>query len=354
MTRRVLITAGGTGGHIFPALVIAKHLRMSNIEVAWLGTHCGLEAKVIPQNHIPLYYINIAGLRRCCIGRLLLAPFQLLWALFQSLKVIHQYNPDVVFGTGGFVAGPSGLAAWLLRKRLVILEQNAVMGMTNRILSRFADCVLTGFEQVSRASAQYKYVGNPVRDEIAKLEVPDHRFSHRTDRINLLIFGGSQGASVFNKVLPEVVASFPEQKRPRIWHQVGINELERTKTFYEKLRVDAKVCVFIENMDNAYRWADLVVCRAGASTISELTTVGIASILVPYQQAVDDHQTVNARFLTDSGAAILLSENDFTCEKIVPILSMLISDRVQLLNMANIARSLREENVIDQVMKELL
>lgn len=355
MISRILITTGGTGGHIFPALAVAKLLQKQGVEVKWLGTRRGLESTIIPKHNIPLYYVDVVGLRGKGLKRLLVAPLQLLRAVYQAYRIVRRCNPDVVLAMGGFVSGPGGLAAWLLRKRLIIHEQNAVMGLTNQILSRFTSIILTGFPRVSKIKKTYKYVGNPVRYEITLVPEPETRWIEDKKEINLLIFGGSQGASVFNQVLPSVLAELSLEQKLHIWHQVGEgNVVKEVQDAYRKAQLNhVEVVPFIEDMAKAYRWADLVVCRSGASTIAELSAVGIASILVPFPQAVDDHQTMNAHFLVDEGGAILLSEKDFTSEKIKSILTALFSDRKRLIHMAKAARKLRKIDAIEAILEEI-
>lgn len=336
MTKRVLIAAGGTGGHIFPALAIARLLQKNHIEVAWLGAKCGLETTIIPETNIPLYTISIAQLRgKKGLFYWLITPFKLLNALRQAIRIIHKTKPDVVLGMGGFASGPGGLAAWILRKKLILHEQNAIPGMTNKILARLAAKTFTGFPNHHK----YIYAGNPVREDIASLSPPQERLSQRSGSIRLLIIGGSQGALSFNQIIPQSLALFPADKRPIIWHQAGKSYLTIAQKSYQNAEIDARVDDFIPDMAEAYQWADLVIARAGASTISELAAAGVASILIPYPYAVDNHQTANANFLVAANAARLLSHKDFTAQTLRDNLSTLISDRSLLLKMAENARS---------------
>lgn len=336
MTKRVLITAGGTGGHIFPALAIARLLQKNHIEVFWLGAKQGLETTIIPQTNIPLYTISISQLRsKKSLFYKLTTPFSLLKALSQAIRIIHKIKPDVVLGMGGFASGPGGLAAWILRKKLILHEQNAIPGMTNKILAHFTANILTGFP-----NPNYIYAGNPVREDIATLPPPQKRLAQRSGAIRLLIIGGSQGALSFNQIIPRSLSLFSKEKRPTIWHQAGKRHLITAQKAYQDAGIDASVDDFIPDMAKAYQWADLVIARAGASTVSELAAVGVASILIPFPYAADDHQTANANFLVTANAARLLPHKDFTAESLHKNLSALLSDRSLLLKMAENARGM--------------
>ncbi len=339
--RTVLIMAGGTGGHVFPALAAARVLRERGFEPVWLGTERGLEAKLVPPQHIPMEWITVSGVRGKGIATLLAAPFQLMRAVWQSLQVIRRRNPVVVLGAGGFVSGPGGLAAWLSRCPLVIHEQNAIAGMTNRTLAHFAKRVLEAFPSSFPRSANAERVGNPVRREIVALPTPDKRFAERKGRLRVLIIGGSQGAARLNTVLPAAFAMFELGVRPFVLHQSGERHIAQAKELYAKHNVEADVRAFIDDMAEAYGGADLVISRSGALTVSEIAAAGLPAIFVPFAAAVDDHQTRNAEFLVGAGAAVLIPERELTPLRLAGELRALIDGgRPKLLEMAAKARAL--------------
>ena len=338
MTRTVLIMAGGTGGHVFPALAAARVLRERGFEPVWLGTQRGLEARLVPPHRIPIEWISVAGLRGKGALTWLLAPFRLVRALQQSLTVMRRRRPDVVLGAGGFVSGPGGLAAWLTRRPLVIHEQNAIAGLTNRVLSRFAARVFEAFPNSFRRQGA-ECVGNPVRREIARLVAPRKRFAQRQGPIRLLIIGGSQGAARLNAVVPAALALLPLELRPQVVHQAGEQHMQKTLDAYRDLGVQADVRPFIDDMAERYAWADLAVCRAGALTVSELAAAGLGAIFVPFAAAVDDHQTHNARYLADVDAARVVAESELTPTRLAAELkALLVPGRARLLQMAERAR----------------
>lgn len=339
MVMRVLVMAGGTGGHIFPALAVAERLRAEGAEVLWLGAKDGLETRIVPRAGFPLETIRIRGLRGKGVMGWITLPFRLLLAMYEALVVIMRFRPFTVLGMGGFVTGPGGLTTWLLRKPLVVHEQNAIAGMTNRWLSRLATRSLVAFPD---ALPRAELVGNPVREEIAQLPEPDQRFASRTGQLRLLVLGGSQGARSLNESLPRAMMDFAAGRRFVIHHQTGRNAADDVARAYRDAGIEARVEEFIEDMAAAYAWADMVVCRAGALTLAELAAAGLGAILVPYPYAVDDHQRHNAEYLVRAGAARLLVESpDFTAE-LVRILNELTADggRDRLLAMARNARSL--------------
>jgi len=352
--KRVLIMAGGTGGHVFPALAVAEELLSRDMEISWLGTRRGIEARLVPARDIPIYYIGVAGLRGTGLARKLRAPFDLLRAVLQSLAVLWRVKPQAVLGLGGFASGPGGVAAWLLRKPLVIHEQNAVAGTTNRLLSKLARRRLEGFPGSLRNA---EFTGNPVRADISGLPKPSGlRQSERETtggegekRRHLLILGGSLGALAINQVLPEALAKMPETMRPRVVHQTGAGHLEVTLEAYEEAGVRADAVTFIEDMAGAYAWADLVVCRAGALTVAELTAAGVASVLVPYPHAVDDHQAVNAGWLSDQGAAVVMRQDALDANGLAALLETLLSDDERLAAMADAAYQLRTPDATRRV-----
>lgn len=336
--KRVLIMAGGTGGHVFPALATADELRSQGIEVEWLGTAAGIEAEVVPKAGIKLHCIDVRGVRGKGRLKQLLAPFGLMLALWQALKVVNLVKPDAVLGMGGFASGPGGLMAWLMRKPLVIHEQNAVAGTTNRISARFATRVLQAFPGAFNGKDRGEVVGNPVRGPILNVASPETRLAGRTGPLRLLIVGGSLGAKPINDLLPPTLAKLPVNERPEIWHQSGKRNIDELSAAYKKEGVEARVVPFIERMDEAYAWADLVLCRAGALTVSELAIAGVASILVPLPHAIDDHQSANAGFLSDAGAGIRVRQSELTGDSLLELLKKL-GDRDNLLKMASAARA---------------
>lgn len=343
--KRVLIMAGGTGGHVFPGLALAQYLRDKGIEVHWLGTQQGLEARLVPQAEIPLHLVSIGGVRGKNLKTLFLAPFRIMKALAQSLGILFRLKPNVVIGMGGFVSGPGGVASWLLRCPLVIHEQNAKAGLTNQWLKHLSKKVLTGFPGVFSSRVNAAAVGNPVRAEIANLPSPEERLKGRTGKLRLLVFGGSLGAQAINQIMPPVLSKFTESERPEIYHQAGDKIYEAACTAYREAGIKAKVVPFIADMHEAYAWADVVICRAGALTIAELCAAGLGSILIPYPYAVDDHQTANAGYLANHGAAILIQQRDMTEEGLVKILKDLQDSPEKRLSMAEAAYALRKVDV---------
>jgi len=313
----VLIMAGGTGGHVFPALAVAKQFKEQGFNIVWLGTKAGLEAKLVPQSGFAIEWVTVSGLRGKGLKSGLAAPVKLFKALFESIKVIKKHKPVVVLGMGGFVSGPGGLASWMLGRPLIIHEQNAIAGFTNRCLAPFSKKVLQAFPGAFAEAKKITVVGNPVRKEIF-IRNPEPE-CNKDEKLKVLIVGGSLGAQVFNDIVPESVASMSEQNQPEIWHQTGARNIENAVSNYKKYAVNAKVEAFIDDMAAAYKWADIVLCRSGALTVSELAASGTPSILVPYPHAVDDHQTYNAKFLSDVGAAILVPQTVLTANYLVKL-----------------------------------
>jgi UDP-N-acetylglucosamine--N-acetylmuramyl-(pentapeptide) pyrophosphoryl-undecaprenol N-acetylglucosamine transferase len=337
--RTVLIMAGGTGGHVFPALAAARVLRERGFDPVWLGTERGLEARLVPPHKIPIEWIAVSGVRGKGMAAWLMMPFHMLLAVRQSLEVMRRRHPDVVLGAGGFVSGPGGIAAWLARKPLVIHEQNAVAGMTNRVLSRFATRVLEAFPG-SFGRKYIERVGNPVRREIAQLPAPRERFAKHTGALRLFV-----GAARLNAVLPAALALLPKESRPVVLHQAGESHYQKTQDAYREHGVDAQVRAFIDDMAESYAWADLVVCRAGALTVSELAAAGLGAVFVPFAAAVDDHQTRNAQFLVKADAARLIPEKELTPQRLsAELKGLFVAGREKLLSMAERAR---EEAIID-------
>ncbi|MDT8387642.1 MAG: undecaprenyldiphospho-muramoylpentapeptide beta-N-acetylglucosaminyltransferase [Thiogranum sp.] len=344
--RPILIMAGGTGGHVFPALAVAEQLQAQGWPVVWLGTRAGLEARVVPPTGIPVHWISVSGLRGKGALRLLVAPFMLAWALLQSGRVLLRVRPAAVLGMGGFTTGPGGAMAWLLRRPLLIHEQNAVAGLTNRWLAKIADPVLEGFPG---SLPHALHTGNPVRATIAGADMNEPDLSSRRPR--LLVVGGSLGAAAFNEQVPEALAVLDAARRPEVWHQTGLRHIDAARETYARAGVQVRLDAFIDDMAEAYQWADLVLCRAGALTVAELAAVGVASILVPYPYAVDDHQTVNARFLVDAGAAVLLPQAQMTPENLREHLRLLDQPE-KLREMARKARALAMPNAARQVAEQ--
>jgi len=337
MSRTIMIMAGGTGGHIFPALSVAEELRRADWNVVWLGNRKGMEGKLVPGRGYTMAWIRFGAVRGKGWLRKILLPLDLLIAFWQSARAIFAHRPDVVLGMGGYVAFPGGMMASLFNRPLIIHEQNSVPGLTNRILARLADRVLTGFPGVFSAKFKPEWTGNPVRAEISGLPDPDTRYLTRSGAMKILVIGGSQGARILNTVVPAALARMPACMRPEVTHQAGAAQVDQARDVYRQHGVDAQVVPFIEDIAACYGNADLVICRAGAGTIAEISCAGLASVLVPYPHAVDDHQTANARFLADRGAAVLIPQAQFTPDHLVDVLSAVT--RQKLLSMARAARA---------------
>ena len=336
--RPVLIAAGGTGGHVVPALAVAAELKSRNVPVVWLGTRSGLEATMVPAHDIEIRFIKIAGWRGETVLNTVLGPFRLGRALWQCLKQIFILKPRVVLGMGGFVSGPAGLAALLLRCPLVLHEQNAIAGMTNRWLSRFATRVFSAWPDVFRASRDAQVVGNPVRAEMEKLaSKPSPVSTDAAQPLRIMVVGGSRGARALNELVPQAVAL--ADTALLIHHQTGAADLTSVQQAYKNLNLDqVQVSAFIDDMTAAYQQTDLVVCRSGAMTVTELAAFGLPSVLVPFPFAVDDHQTLNARYLSDCGAAVLMPQKALTAEILAKTLVNLANDRQKLTLMSKAAR----------------
>lgn len=345
----IAVMAGGTGGHVFPALAVARVLREQGMEVFWIGTRRGMEARLVPDNGFPIEWLRIEGLRGKGVGQTLAAPFKLLLALWQAAGILRRRRPDLVLGMGGFASGPGGLMAGVFGIPLVIQEQNRVPGLTNQWLSRIAVRVFEAFPGSFPNARGAVASGNPVRPEICALPAPDQRLGRRAGRRHLLVLGGSLGAKVLNETVAGAVAMLPEELRPRIRHQAGERTLDAARAAYREAGVAAEVIPFIADMAAAYGWADLVVCRAGALTISELAAVGVGAILVPYPHAVDDHQTGNARFLADAGAALLMPQPELSTSSLGTALAELLGDPARLMAMARTARGKAAPDAATQI-----
>ncbi len=350
--RPILIMAGGTGGHVFPALALARLLRARSYEVVWLGTQRGLEARVVPAERIHIEWLSVGGLRGKGWTPLLAAPFRLTLALIQALGVMWRHRPLVVVGLGGFVTGPGGVAAWLTRHPLLIHEQNAVAGFTNRCLSHLAREVLEAFPGSFARRVRARLIGNPVRQDISAITSPASRFADRSGPIRILVIGGSQGATRLNSVVPFALANLrqdPNLPPIDVRHQAGERWIEAGRQSYASAGVRADVRPFIEDMAEAYAWADLVICRSGALTVSELAAAGVGSVLVPFPAAVDDHQTQNAQYLVREGAAVLIADRDLTPERLAAELTQLCTGRGRLLAMAERARRLARPRAAEEL-----
>jgi UDP-N-acetylglucosamine--N-acetylmuramyl-(pentapeptide) pyrophosphoryl-undecaprenol N-acetylglucosamine transferase len=341
--------AGGTGGHVFPALALARLLREQSTEVIWLGTERGLESRIIPAEGIRIEKLSIGGLRGKGALTWLAAPFRLSRALLQALAVMRRHQPSVVVGLGGFVTGPGGVAAWLTRCPLVIHEQNAIAGFTNRCLAHLARQVLEAFPGSFGRDVQARVIGNPVRRDISAVAPPAERFAGRSGPIRILVIGGSQGAARLNAVVPFALKRLAATLAFDVRHQAGERWLEAGRASYAQAGVRADVRPFIEDMSEAYAWADLVICRAGALTISELAAAGVAAVLVPFPNAVDDHQSYNAQYLVREGAAVLISDRELTAERLAGELARLCAGRGKLLAMAERARLLAKPRAADEL-----
>jgi len=340
MSRTILIMAGGTGGHVFPGLAVAEYFKQQGWHVVWLGTHAGMEAKLVAKQGYDMAWVSFSGVRGKGALRFLLLPVQLLVAFWQSARAIFSHRPDVVLGMGGYVAFPGGMIASLLNKPLVIHEQNSIAGLANKVLAKLADRVLVAFPDAFGAAkiANQILTGNPVRSDIAAIARPEARYGNRTGKLRLLVVGGSLGARVLNATVPQALALLPAVDRPIVTHQSGEHHFAVLKEEYARAGVEARVEAFIDNMARAYAESDLVICRAGALTVAEIAAAGIASILVPYPHAADDHQTYNARFLADRGAAWLLPQSKLSPRALADLLQGL--NREKLLESARRAREL--------------
>jgi len=342
----VLVMAGGTGGHIFPGLAVAAALRARGVPVAWLGSQRGLENRLVPGAGVELVTIAVAGLRGKGVLALLLAPLALLRALLQALAVLRRLRPRCAISFGGYAAGPGGLAAWLLRCPLLVHEQNRIPGVTNRVLAKLSRRVLGGFPD---ALPKAEWVGNPVRAAIAGLPPPAQRLAERAGPLRLLVLGGSQGARALNAGVPAALATLAGRVAIEVRHQCGERLADAARTAYAGTAITVSLEPFIEHMDEAYGWADLVVCRAGALTVAELAAAGVASLLVPFPHAVDDHQTRNAEWLVEAGAAELLPEGPGLVAALAERVGALAADRGALSRMAQAARALARADAAERV-----
>ena len=331
--KTILIMAGGTGGHIFPGLAVAEQMRAAGWDVVWMGARGGMEERLVPRHGYRTAWIRARAARGKGLLQKLLLPANLLYSFWESARYIRRLKPDVVLGLGGYVAFPGGMMASLLNRPLALHEQNAIAGLANRVLAQVSDKVMVAFPDALKGA---EWTGNPVRAEIASIAAPEVRFQGRHGPLRLLVVGGSLGAQALNEALPKALALMNE--KPQVVHQAGEKHLEAVKKNYAQARVEGELVAFIDDMARCYAEADLVICRAGAVTIAELSAGGMASVLVPFPHAVDDHQTANARFLADRGAAILIQQRDLSAEKLADLIRSL--DRAKLLEMAKEARAL--------------
>ena len=369
--KKILIMAGGTGGHIFPALSIAKYFLEQGIKVEWLGTKMGLEAKVIGETDIPIHFISISGLRGKSVFKKLLSPLFICLAILQAMVKILLIKPNCVLGMGGFVTGPGGVAARLLGKKVLIHEQNAIAGLTNQLLFPLSTVVMEAFpgaferkQEITTNNLLRAFikadkavcVGNPVRKEILDCPEPMERFSvNESAKLKIMIVGGSLGAIAINNVIPAMLSLLPKAERPEVLHQCGKKNIQETLAVYSKLGVemnqDISVQPFIDDMAKAYCWADVVICRSGAITVSELASVGVASVLIPYPYAVDDHQTENAKVLEQLGAAWVINQDDLSPEKLLSIVEMFMNNKSMALTKALAAKNGQQIDATKQAAK---
>jgi UDP-N-acetylglucosamine--N-acetylmuramyl-(pentapeptide) pyrophosphoryl-undecaprenol N-acetylglucosamine transferase len=347
MSRVALIMAGGTGGHIFPGLAVAGELRAAGWDVVWMGARGGMEERLVPPHGYRTAWIRARAARGKGLAQKLLLPANLLVSFWESLGQLRRIQPDVVLGLGGYVAFPGGMMASLLGKPLALHEQNAIAGLANRVLAEVSDKVMVAFPGALKDA---EWTGNPVRREIAAMPAPEARFAGRSGPLKVMVVGGSLGAQALNDALPKALALLAE--KPLVVHQAGEKHLETLKNNYAAAGVEGQLLAFIDDMAGCYAEADLVICRAGAVTVAELSAGGMASVLVPFPHAVDDHQTANARFLADQGAAILIQQRDLTPQKLAELLGSL--DRAQLLEMARKARALGKPDAAQIVAKRCM
>ena len=345
--KTILIMAGGTGGHIFPGLAVAEQMRSAGWEVAWMGARGGMEERLVPQHGYRTAWIRARAARGKGLMQKLLLPFNLLVAFWESARQIRRLRPDVVLGLGGYVAFPGGMMASLLNKPLALHEQNAVAGLANRVLAGLSDKAMVAFPEALKGA---EWTGNPVRAEIAAIPAPEQRFRARQGPLHILVAGGSLGAQVLNEVIPRAIALL--QPRPRVVHQSGENHLNTLRKHYREAGVEGELVAFIDDMGRRYAEADLVIARAGAMTVAELAAGGVASILVPFPHAVDDHQTANARFLADKGAAVILQQKDLTAEGLAALIRSM--ERPRLVEMAKKARALGKPDAASLVARRCM
>lgn len=340
MSAPVAILAGGTGGHIFPGLAVAQVLRERGVPVLWIGARGRMETRLVPEHGFPIEPIDIGALRGKGLMTLLLAPLRLTRALWQATAILRRVRPRAVISFGGFAAGPGGLAAWLLRLPLLVHEQNSRPGLTNRALAHLARVLLLGFPDAFPGHRRARFVGNPVRAEIAALASPETRLHGRQGALRLLVLGGSQGARTLNQAVPAALALALRQAELEVLHQCGQTQVQTARAAYDQGGLAARIVPFIEDMAQAYAWADVVVCRAGALTLAEVCAAGVASVLVPLPSAADDHQTANAEYLVAQGAATHVAEGEGLVARLGEAITGLVADPALRLRRAMAARAL--------------
>lgn len=345
--RTIMIMAGGTGGHIFPALAVAEELAAAGWRVVWLGVKGGMEQRLVPPHGYAMAWIRFSGVRGKGIVRFALLPLSLLIGFWQGARAIFAQRPDVVLGMGGYVSFPGGMMAAFLNRPLVLHEQNSIPGLANRVLAQLADRVLTSFPDAFGRKAKVTWTGNPVRAAIAGLPDPALRYGARSGRLRLLVVGGSLGAQALNIAVPQALALIADAQRPTVTHQSGAAHIAAVEAEYRRAGIAAECVPFIGDMARAYADSDVIICRAGATTIAELAAAGIASVLVPYPHAVDDHQTRNARFLAERGAAVLIDQRELTPERLAQVIGTCTRER--LLDMAQRAREVAKPHAARDV-----
>ena len=342
--KTALIMAGGTGGHIVPGLAVAEELRARGWRVHWLGAPGSMESRIVPQHGFPLELIDFAGVRGKGLVTLALLPLRLLRAFWQALQVVRRVQPDVVVGLGGYITFPGGMMGVLCGKPLVLHEQNSVAGMANKVLAGVADRVFTAFPDVLKKA---QWVGNPLRSAFTRQAAPSERFAGRTGPLRLLVAGGSLGAQALNDIVPRALALIPAADRPLVTHQSGATQIDALRANYQAAGVQAELTPFIDDTASAFAAADIIVCRAGASTVTEIAAVGAAAVFVPFPFAVDDHQTTNARFLVNAGGGWLVQQSDLTPEGLAKML--LNSERTALVDIAEKAKNMQKINATREV-----
>ena len=342
--KTALIMAGGTGGHIFPGLAVAEELRARGWRVHWLGAPGSMESRIVPQHGFALELIDFSGVRGKGIATLALLPLRLLRAFWQALQVVRRVKPDVVVGLGGYITFPGGMMGVLAGKPLVLHEQNSVAGMANKVLAGVADRVFTAFPDVLKKA---QWVGNPLRSAFTRQAAPSERFAGRTGPLRLLVAGGSLGAQALNDIVPRALALIPAADRPLVTHQSGATQIDALRANYQAAGVQAELTPFIDDTASAFAAADIIVCRAGASTVTEIAAVGAAAVFVPFPFAVDDHQTTNARFLVNAGGGWLVQQSDLTPEGLAKML--LNSERTALVDIAEKAKNMQKINATREV-----
>lgn len=347
--KTAVIMAGGTGGHIFPGLSVANAMQQTGWTIHWLGSQGGMEETLVNDANIPIHLLTVVGLRGNGILGWIKAPFMLMMAVTQALSFIRLIKPDVVIGFGGFASGPGGIAAFILGKKLVIHEQNAVAGMTNKMLSKLSTVVFQAFPNALKSKNGSITVGNPIRQSIAQVTAKKLKLAQ--DCVNVLVIGGSRGASIMNEQLPEIFAPFIKQKKIVVHHQCGKGNYQKTHDNYQAqlINSDVEINEFINDIDRCYQWADIVICRAGASTVSEVAAVGIAAIFIPYPFAVDDHQTRNAEWLAAESAAIIIPQDKLLLAESRQIISELIHSPEMIYSMANKANKIAYLNAATEI-----